>query len=106
MLYFGRRYVAQGATIWPRIRIHGEISEGWCQRLDITCSKLGAKSQMPRGLQYGQGLEYMEGCVSGNSNFRNIETFVWDLLLAWHRHAGTRNLGFTSHSKDKAIEAK
>jgi hypothetical protein len=24
---------------------------------------------------------------------------VWD-LLPWHRHSGTRNLGFTSHSKE------
>jgi hypothetical protein len=26
--------------------------------------------------------------------------------LPWHKHAGTRNLDFTSHSKDEAIEVK
>jgi hypothetical protein len=26
--------------------------------------------------------------------------------LPWHRHPGTRNLSFTSHSKDEAIEVK
>jgi hypothetical protein len=31
---------------------------------------------------------------------------MWDLLLAWHRHSGTRNLGFTSHSEDNTIEVK
>jgi hypothetical protein len=34
-------------------------------------------------------------------------TPVWDILLALaDTHSGTRTLGFTSHSKDEAIEVK
>jgi hypothetical protein len=36
----------------------------------------------------------------------HIYPLCGDSCLPWHRHSGTSSLGFTSHSKDEAIEVK
>jgi hypothetical protein len=47
----------------------------------------------------------LSSVVFGETESRADYTYtpVWDVCLPRHRHSGTRNHGFTVHSKDEAV---